>query len=65
MRERGDPSFARRGSASALVVAWPWPWAGGAMLALLSGCGGGLPLLHPAQTLPQGEVTAEAGFSAG
>jgi hypothetical protein len=29
----------------------------------LSGCGGGLPLLHPAQTLPQGEVRAEAGFS--
>lgn len=34
------------------------------MLALLTGCGGGLPLLHPAQTLPQGEITAEAGFSA-
>jgi hypothetical protein len=31
---------------------------------LLSGCGGGLPLLHPAQALPQGEVRAEAGFSA-
>jgi len=27
------------------------------------GCGGGLPLLHPAQTLPAGEVQAAAGFS--
>jgi hypothetical protein len=27
------------------------------------GCGGGLPLLHPARTLPQGEVRAAAGFS--
>jgi hypothetical protein len=33
------------------------------ILALLSGCGGGLPLLHPARTLPQGDVRAEAGFS--
>lgn len=31
---------------------------------LLTACGGGLPLLHPAQTLPPGEVRAEAGFSA-
>ncbi|HLK35399.1 MAG TPA: hypothetical protein VKU41_01520, partial [Polyangiaceae bacterium] len=31
---------------------------------LTAGCGGGLPLLHPAQALPQGEVRAEAGFSA-
>lgn len=30
----------------------------------LVGCGGGLPLLHPARTLPSGEVRAEAGFSA-
>jgi len=29
----------------------------------LVGCGGGLPLLHPAQTLPSGEVRAAAGFS--
>jgi hypothetical protein len=28
------------------------------------GCGGGLPLLHPAQTLPPGEVQAAGGFSA-
>jgi hypothetical protein len=33
-------------------------------LALLScGCGGGLPLLHPAQVLAQGDIRAEAGFS--
>jgi hypothetical protein len=30
----------------------------------LAGCGGGLPLLHPARTLPLGEVRATAGFSA-
>jgi hypothetical protein len=29
----------------------------------LAGCGGGLPLLHPAQTLPGGEVLAAAGLS--
>jgi hypothetical protein len=29
----------------------------------LVGCGGGLPLLHPAKTLPTGEVRAVAGFS--
>jgi hypothetical protein len=29
----------------------------------LVGCGGGLPLLHPAQTLPAGDVQAAAGFS--
>jgi hypothetical protein len=34
-----------------------------ALLAVLSGCGGGLPLLHPARTLPQGDVRATAGFS--
>jgi hypothetical protein len=36
-----------------------------ALLALLapSGCGGGLPLLHPARTLRQGDARAEAGFS--
>jgi hypothetical protein len=28
-----------------------------------SGCGGGLPLLHPAQTLGEGEARAAAGFS--
>jgi hypothetical protein len=30
----------------------------------LVGCGGGLPLLHPATVLPEGEVRAEAGLSA-
>jgi hypothetical protein len=29
----------------------------------IAGCGGGLPLLHPAQTLPQGEVRVAAGLS--
>jgi hypothetical protein len=28
------------------------------------GCGGGMPLMHPARTLPAGEVRAMAGFSA-
>ncbi len=28
-----------------------------------SGCGGGLPLLHPARTLPPGELRLSAGFS--
>jgi hypothetical protein len=32
-------------------------------LPALSGCGGGLPLLHPARTLPTGEVRASGGFS--
>ncbi|HXN30234.1 MAG TPA: hypothetical protein VN894_00170 [Polyangiaceae bacterium] len=31
---------------------------------LLAGCGGGLPLLHPAQTLGPGDLRAAAGFSA-
>ncbi|MGD0529685.1 MAG: hypothetical protein ABSE49_31400 [Polyangiaceae bacterium] len=31
--------------------------------ALSAGCGGGLPLLHPARTLPIGEVRAFGGFS--
>jgi hypothetical protein len=30
----------------------------------ITGCGGGNPLLHPARTLPQGEVRAAAGMSA-
>ena len=34
--------------------------AGLALLVVLSGCGGGLPLLHPARTLPQGDVRASA-----
>jgi hypothetical protein len=34
-----------------------------ALIAPAAGCGGGLPLLHPARTLPQGEVRAAAGFS--
>ncbi len=42
---------------------------GGARLVALAlssaivACGGGLPLLHPAQTLPAGDVQAAAGFS--
>jgi hypothetical protein len=34
-----------------------------ALAGLACGCGGAAPLLHPAQTLPQGEVRALAGFS--
>lgn len=34
-----------------------------AVLLASAGCGGGLPLLHPARTLPQAEVRAFAGFS--
>ncbi|HEY6463808.1 MAG TPA: hypothetical protein VIY73_26745 [Polyangiaceae bacterium] len=32
-------------------------------LGLLCGCGGGLPLLHPARTLPAGQARASGGFS--
>lgn len=32
--------------------------------ALVTGCGGGLPLLHPAQAIDPGQVRAAAGFSA-
>jgi hypothetical protein len=34
-----------------------------AIAVFASGCGGGLPLLHPARTLPRGEVRASGGFS--
>jgi hypothetical protein len=33
------------------------------LLLLLGGCAGGLPLLHPARTLPLGDVRASGGFS--
>src|SRR5580698_9641741 len=33
------------------------------LLACATGCGGGMPLLHPAQTLRLGDVRALAGFS--
>lgn len=36
----------------------------GALSALSTACGGGLPLLHPAKTLPVGDVRAVAGFGA-
>jgi hypothetical protein len=45
-----DNSSALRGALAAFGVA-------------CAGCGGGLPLLHPARTLPAGEVRAGAGFS--
>jgi len=35
-----------------------------AFVVVLGGCGGGLPLLHPAQTLDAGHVRAGVGFSA-
>jgi hypothetical protein len=34
-----------------------------AVLPVLAGCGGGLPLLHPVKTLPRGDVRASGGFS--
>lgn len=34
-----------------------------ALLAFLAGCAGGTPLLHPAQTLPTGDVRAAGGLS--
>ncbi|MCL2723417.1 MAG: hypothetical protein FWD69_03180 [Polyangiaceae bacterium] len=39
-------------------------WALAPFLLLVSGCGGGTPLLHPAQTLPSGDVRAAGGVSA-
>ena len=38
--------------------------AAGLALAAATGCGGGAPLLHPARTLPVGDVRAAAGVSA-
>jgi hypothetical protein len=49
---------ARAGSIGAPSRLFGW-----AVASALVGCGGGLPLLHPAQTLPEGEVRASAGFS--
>jgi hypothetical protein len=46
----------RRRSGAATALGWV---AAGAV----TGCGGGLPLLHPARTLPAGDVAAGAGFS--
>lgn len=40
------------------------PAAAVALLGLLSGCGGGGPLLHPARTLASGDVRAAGGISA-
>jgi hypothetical protein len=40
------------------------PAALAAASSVLAACGGGLPLLHPARTLPAGEVRAAAGLSA-
>ena len=54
------------GSCRGVVKTWghvPGSCRGVVALAL-SGCGGGLPLLHPAHTLSRGEVRAGAGFSA-
>ena len=42
----------------------PLTWLGlGAWLGLLSGCGGGVPLLHPAQVLPAGRTAFAVGVS--
>ncbi len=48
------PGLGRKTAAAALTAASP----------ALAACGGGLPLLHPARTLPAGEVRAAAGLSA-
>jgi hypothetical protein len=58
MKRRRDAK-ARQSSASAPVLASFVLLAGG----FTAGCGGGLPLLHPARTLPAGEARAAAGFS--
>ena len=39
---------------------WRWLWLG---CVVLNGCAGGMPLLHPAHTLPEGEVSVAAGSS--
>jgi hypothetical protein len=51
------------------VIASRWASLGalftvGAASAVTTGCGGGSPLLHPARTLPAGDVRAAAGVSA-
>ncbi len=43
----------------AVALRWGLP----ALLLALTGCGGALPLLHPARTLPSGEVRAATGLS--
>jgi hypothetical protein len=58
MTERREGVPARARSFSVLSI----PGLGVAC-ALLAGCGGGLPLLHPARTLSVGDVRAMAGFS--
>jgi len=40
-----------------------WRWLPSVASAASLGCGGGLPLLHPARTLAPGDVRAAAGFS--
>jgi hypothetical protein len=52
LRRRGRVSTSKRGIVGHILAT-----------GLSYGCGGGLPLLHPAQTLPLGEVRAHAGFS--
>lgn len=51
------PRLVRLLEAAALLVAF-------ASLGSLVGCGGGAPLLHPARTLPAGEIRAAGGVSA-
>lgn len=60
------PGLVRRGSAVAGVRRLAgWRRLAGATLAVsVVGCGGGAPLLHPARTLPTGDVRIASGMSA-
>ncbi len=50
---------------AARALQLPFVAAGSAVaIAILTGCAGGSPLLHPARTLPTGEVRAAGGLSA-
>ena len=60
-RARSRPASGSDRRAEAAALASPRR---GIAAALSRGCGGGLPLLHPARTLPAGEVRAAGGFSA-
>jgi hypothetical protein len=55
-RRAPRPTTTPRASASSSAVA--------ALAALTAACGGGAPLLHPARTLPTGDVRAVAGVAA-
>jgi hypothetical protein len=60
MRGRREAQQAPRSVGFSPLSLLPWC---GLLLGCVAGCGGGLPLLHPAQTLRLGDVRALAGFS--